>query len=394
MMTQQSMFDQLYPESDSLPVVLLVDNGSRRAQAVLGLRKLAAELSGLMSLPVEPVSLLHSHKISADALEGEPAMIVRERLSLCAARGESHVVIIPAFIGPSLAITEYLPKVVAEAREDYPDLRVTIADTLCGSDPHRPDERLAQILFEHVLAIGDVVSGATVAVVDHGSPIQLVTTVRNALAQQLAKLCQQHALTRDTHVLAASMERRDGPKYAFNEPLLQNIQPQASHAQHCITAMLFLLPGRHAGEGGDVADICADMVNDGLFAKMTSTALLSEHPLLALILQDRFVAVYQTPSSREANISAYLHFTRHTLPALAQRITCDWPVGDDHCFQRIVLDNVCQGVWHHTLKKPACQHLDTAQAQQAVALCRAICADKVDLHQLNHNSLRWREKTL
>ena len=67
--------------------------------------------------------------------------------------------------------------------------------------------------------------------------------------------------------------------------------------------MLFLLPGRHAGEGGDVAEICQDMV------------------------------------SREA----YLH-------------------------------------------------MSTQQAQKAVQLCIDIIAGRVDIHQLNHQSLVCRGK--
>ena len=50
-------------------------------------------------------------------------------------------------------------------------------------------------------------------------------------------------------------------------------------------------PGRHAGAGGDIAEICtaAEAANPGL--KVTPTALVGEHPDLVEILQRRLDAV-------------------------------------------------------------------------------------------------------
>ncbi len=391
-MTQPSLFEHSPLETVPSPAILLVDNGSRRAQAVFGLRQLATELSGLIGMPVEGVSLLHSHKIPPDALDGEPALIVRQRLVLCAERNEHHVIIIPAFIGPSLAITEYLPKVIAEVKADHPELDVTVADTLCGNDPMQPDERLASILYDHILTTGPHPSNSTIAMVDHGSPAKVVNTVRNAIATQLTQRCASRSATQHFDVIASSMERREGEEYAFNEPLLEHIQPKTSHNKRGIAAMLFLLPGRHAGEGGDVAEICQDIVSREVFEELLITPLLSEHPLLSVILRDRLLAVYSPSDTQERHITQYLHLTQVTLPALSQRPTCDWPVSEDHCFQRIVLDTICDGLWYSTIKKPAYLHMSTQQAQQAVKLCIDIIAGRVDIHQLNHQSLVWRDK--
>jgi hypothetical protein len=57
-------------------------------------------------------------------------------------------------------------------------------------------------------------------------------------------------------------------------------------------AILFLLPARHAGEGGDVSDICDALMADGMFEDIQISKLMSEHPLLALILKDRLAAKY------------------------------------------------------------------------------------------------------
>jgi sirohydrochlorin ferrochelatase len=382
--------DSLFTPDTQQPVILLVDNGSRRPQAVFGLRSLAANLSEIVGLKVEPVSLLHSHKIPTDDIGGEAALIVRQRLKLCAQNNENTVIVIPAFIGPSAAISEYLPKVIAEEKEENPALNVTICKTLCGDDPTAPDPRLAQILFDHVLAHTHSNSPATVAVVDHGTPIKVVNTVRNAIATQVATLCQAHQSTVNHHVIASSMERREGDEYAFNEPLLENLTPSKTHQKHCIAAMLFLLPGRHAGEGGDVADICDALIADGLFEDIQISKLMSEHPLLPLILKDRLAEKYSVAPNRETRITQYLHLTRNILPQLAQQPSNKWPVQEDHCFQRIILDNICNGVWYASIKQPAYLHMTDAQAEHAMQLCWDICAEKVNLTELNQRSLVWR----
>ena len=89
---------------------------------------------------------------------------------------------------------------------------------------------------------------------------------------------------------------------------------------------------------------------------------------------------------------AYLHLTKEVLPALAQSGGLDWPVREDHCFQRIVLDTICGGVWYAYLDRPAFRNLTQDQAQRAVALCREIAEGRADLQQLNNQSLIWRGK--
>lgn len=91
-------------------------------------------------------------------------------------------------------------------------------------------------------------------------------------------------------------------------------------------------------------------------------------------------------------MQTYLHLTRTVLPDMARAPETDWPVVNDHCFQRIVLDAICGGVWYDHIARPAYKHLTTAQAQQAVDLCKAIIAGQADLHALNHQSLHWRGK--
>lgn len=269
----------------SLPTVFLIDNGSLRPQATFALRALAGQLSTRVGYSVEPVSLLHSHKVDASALGGEPATIVRRRLRECVEAGERSFIMLPLFLGPSSAIRDYLPELIEEARQLAPDLSVRIADPLIGGDVQLPDARLAQILADHVRAVlaRNEMKSPTVALVDHGTPVQSVNIVRNAVAKQLSALLSGTV----SEVIASSMERRDGPEYAFNEPLLERIDTVAKSRGDCIVAMFFLLPGRHAGEGGDVVEICDGLRERGAFEAVHVTPLLGEHPLLLEILEDR-----------------------------------------------------------------------------------------------------------
>ena len=91
-------------------------------------------------------------------------------------------------------------------------------------------------------------------------------------------------------------------------------------------------------------------------------------------------------------ISDYMHFTKNVMPSLALTTGRNWPVREDHCFQRIVLDTICGGVWYQHLKRPAYKNLTNEQAHQAVQLCQDIIEGSADLWQLNRQSLLWRGK--
>jgi len=95
---------------------------------------------------------------------------------------------------------------------------------------------------------------------------------------------------------------------------------------------------------------------------------------------------------RDTLIATYMYLTKKVLPSIARSDRTDWPVSEDHCFQRIVLDHVCGGVWYKHLGRPAYKHLTKDQAQRAEELCRDIADGRVDLKQLNQQSLIWRGK--
>ena len=91
-------------------------------------------------------------------------------------------------------------------------------------------------------------------------------------------------------------------------------------------------------------------------------------------------------------VSRYMRLTKEVMPRLAQTSHRHWPVRNDHCFQRIVLDAVSGGTWYDHIARPAYKHLTRDEALRAVALCETIISGEADLAQLNRQSLVWRGK--
>ncbi|QJQ95703.1 MULTISPECIES: sirohydrochlorin chelatase [Halomonadaceae] len=263
--------------------VFLVDNGSLRPESTLNLRRVAAALGERAGMPVEAASLLHSNKVPADALDGMPAATLGPAAARHAEAGSREVVILPFFFGPSRALTGYLPERMATLQERYPDLHVRVATPLVNLlGP--VDLRLARILCDGVRERLVPGTRPRVALVDHGSPIPEVTAVRNVLVGQLSALLEGEVAC----VAGASMERREGDEYRFNEPLLDTLLDQPGFDQgEVIVSMLFLSPGRHAGTEGDVAAICsgAETRHPGLITTMTRLA--GEHDGMLDILVER-----------------------------------------------------------------------------------------------------------
>ncbi|MBC7735907.1 MAG: hypothetical protein H7245_01495 [Candidatus Saccharibacteria bacterium] len=93
-------------------------------------------------------------------------------------------------------------------------------------------------------------------------------------------------------------------------------------------------------------------------------------------------------------VQEYLYLTRKVMPELALSSKRHWPVSKDHCFQRIVLDTICGGVWSDHIARPAYKNLCRRQVLAAVKLCQEIITDHTDLAALNRQSLAWRGKSI
>lgn len=286
-------------------MIILTDNGSLAPAATLALRELAAKVAARVGEPVFPVSLLHSSGIEPEKLDGVPAEILEPFLAKQLSAGETKFRILPLFFGPSLAITDYLPKRLAALKEKFPEAEFEIV--LCLCDDLGGERLIAGILERAVRATLSVVSqsccdhpehrlargpqqdcGTTknpaVILVDHGSPARAVTDVRDRLADELRIRLGDTV----SGVLAASMERREGDEYAFNEPLLATaLRTPGYDSGEVVVAMQFLLPGRHAGPGGDVARIVAEAVAERPGLRVTMTGLVAEDDALADLLAAR-----------------------------------------------------------------------------------------------------------
>ena len=93
-------------------------------------------------------------------------------------------------------------------------------------------------------------------------------------------------------------------------------------------------------------------------------------------------------------VQYYLYLTRKVMPVLALSSKRHWPVRNDHCFQRIVLDTICGGVWSDHIARPAYKHLSDANVRAAVQLCQDIITGQTDIAALNRQSFTWRGKSL
>ena len=253
--------------------IFLVDNGSYEPAATLALRALAKEVGFLTKQEVHPVSTMHSTKIDPALLGGVPAVIFEGAVQQAKADGIDEIVVLPLFIGPSRAITEYLPKVFADAQPGA--MKLTIRQPLFGDDGFE----LTGMLADNLRETGWTKGSGTVLLCDHGSPIPEVTACRNALAASLRK----ELGLKPEELIACSMERREGAEYDFNEPLLEHALQQAKG--DAVILMLFLLPGRHAGPDGDVATIAKEHAPAGLRWKLSP--LLGTHDSLPSLIELR-----------------------------------------------------------------------------------------------------------
>jgi sirohydrochlorin ferrochelatase len=265
---------------------LLVDNGSLRADSVLNLRRIARELGELTGLEILPASLLHSSKIDPAELEGEPAVNLERRLRLFLEAGEREFTIIPFFIGPTGAIVDYLPTRLESLRKRFGSFSVKRSQFLYAGDEPANAANLTSILKNRVLETiaSKSLSRPRVVLVDHGSPLKKVTEVRNQLADRL-KLELEGEIE---ELVPASMERREGEAYAFNEPLLENLLRKETWSHGAIViAMLFLSPGRHAGPEGDVEQICAEAKIANPKFEYYPTSLIGTHQWITPLLEKR-----------------------------------------------------------------------------------------------------------
>ena len=274
-------------KTNTTPVILLVDNGSARADATLQLRQLAQGLSLKADTMVHAVSLQHADSIPAEELAGEPAHTFVPFMRHALEQGQRRFIVLPLFFGNSRALTSYIPAEVKALQAEFGDFSVDIAGVIYPLPEGEP--LLSAIIYEHIIQTADQyeLPLKNIVLVDHGSPVPRVTAVRQHVAAAV-----QTQLPEDVVLDQAVMERREGSNYDFNGELLEGylLSKAQSGESSAIVALMFFLAGRHAGAGGDIVQICESVTQQYPEFKIIISPLISAHETLLSILYTRLQA--------------------------------------------------------------------------------------------------------
>lgn len=98
------------------------------------------------------------------------------------------------------------------------------------------------------------------------------------------------------------------------------------------------------------------------------------------------------PESLSQLREQYISLINKQLPARAKQ--GGFPVYLNHCFARIVLDNLFEDCWYQHLsrKTPAYKQLDEDQLKAVIALAQSMLNSPETAQIFNQNSLHWRKK--
>jgi hypothetical protein len=88
----------------------------------------------------------------------------------------------------------------------------------------------------------------------------------------------------------------------------------------------------------------------------------------------------------------WIYLYKYLLPSYA--VQSNWPITKDHCFARIILDNIHQAKWSTKTKKPAYKNMTDEELEKAIFLAQTIIRKPRIIYKLNQLSLAYREKKL
>ncbi len=101
--------------------ILLIDHGSRRAEANALLKDVADQVR--RRAPESIVEVAHMEIAEPDIFEG---------IDACVKKGATQIVVHPFFLGPGRHSTEDIPAQVERAGEKHPNVRIRISEALGG----------------------------------------------------------------------------------------------------------------------------------------------------------------------------------------------------------------------------------------------------------------------
>ncbi len=272
------------------PTILLVDNGSTRVDAAVQLRAIAKNLSNRIDHRVNAVSLKHSDRIPSEdvenKLEGVAARIFTEFMTEQLTAGKRTFILLPLFFGKSRALTSFVPDEKLKLESQFGPFKITMAEVLYPLP--EGDPKLVEILYEHATNTQNDKTDLTLknlVLVDHGSPLPAVNAVRQHIAAAL-----NNKLPKALPIDQAAMERREGKAYDFNGELLEDylLRIAEKGETHATVLLLFLLSGTHAGENGDIVQICNSVMKKHSNFKVTISPLIGQNEKLITCLEQRF----------------------------------------------------------------------------------------------------------
>jgi sirohydrochlorin ferrochelatase len=257
-------------------IVALIDNGSLEPAAHRNLRELAATLSARTEVKVHAVSWKHSDRIAPEALDGLRAWSLASFVRQMVALGQREFLFVPFFISPQGAIGSALQsdleRLQSEVGEFEFDFTPGLADR--GVLPTILADRIRVTIAQRAIAQPPVL------LVDHGGPSLASATLRDRIADEVRRELGLEI----GPLVAASMEGEHPPLLAHE------LRRTEFAGRDLIVARLFLSPGRHAGEHGDVAQLCLEST-----ARCHLTDLVGTHPAavdaLAAALRDSRAAI-------------------------------------------------------------------------------------------------------
>lgn len=256
---------------------LLIDNGSVLPEPTLHLRRVARALEIEIGCTVHGLSLLHSNKVDSGYLQGSPAELLEPVLNEMLMAGQREFVIVPQFLGPSRALSSYVPSIIERLLKNWPDAQFHLSSCLYDKKDNSAS-LIAGILEDRLLddSLDGAIDGRSIILVDHGTPVVEVNQVRHAVAAELGERLGKP-------VIASSMERRSGAEYDFNEPLLESVL-ERPELDSVIVSLLFFSEGRHAGPDGDIFKICEASSAD----RISIARPIGIHPSLIKLLARRY----------------------------------------------------------------------------------------------------------
>jgi len=239
-----------------MKAAILVGHGSLRKASGAAMIRLAALLRKEGDYPLATAGFLNFSK---------PTFL--DAMRRCVRKGASEIFVQPYFLISGYYVTKGLPKLVAEARAEFPDLPIHVADAF---DYH---PALAQLVMKRA---GEA-EGTALLLMAHGSPFEAAT----APIFQVAETLRQTGRFSDVRV---SFMELNAPTIAEAVDALV-----AGGAAQVVAVPYFLQLGGHVAEDLpeeiEAAQVCHPKVS------ITLTEYLSYDPLLLEVVRARLNAL-------------------------------------------------------------------------------------------------------